>query len=104
LDMSDKNAVTVSFLTLAFGQLGHVFNMRNNESGLFVNEITGNRWVWGALALCVILVLGVLYIRPITDVIGLSRPDSTSWLLIIVFSLAPLLLGQIFKLAGLGKR
>jgi Ca2+-transporting ATPase len=104
LDMSDKNAVTVSFLTLAFGQLGHVFNMRNNESGLFINEITGNRWVWGALVLCVILILGVLYIRPIADVIGLSRPDATSWLLIIVFSLAPLSLGQIFKLAGLGKQ
>ena len=48
----DERAVTISFLTLAFAQLWHVFNMRERHSNWFLNDITCNKYVWGALALC----------------------------------------------------
>ena len=52
LDLDGKSAVTVTFLTLAFAQLWHVFNMRHPRSGLLRNEVTRNPWLWGALLLC----------------------------------------------------
>ena len=52
LGIGSDAAVTVSFLTLATAQLLHVFHQRAAGSGPLRNEITGNPWVWGALALC----------------------------------------------------
>jgi P-type Ca2+ transporter type 2C len=49
--------VSVSFLTLAFAQLFHVFNMRGRRSGLFVNAVTRNPYVWIAVALCTTILL-----------------------------------------------
>ena len=47
LKMPQGQAVTISFLTLGFSRLGHTFNMRNNDTGIFRNEITRNPFVWG---------------------------------------------------------
>ena len=52
-----EEATTVAFLTLAMAQLWHVFTMRNPGSGWIRNEITENPWVWGALGLCIVLLL-----------------------------------------------
>ena len=52
LGLEKQAAVTVTFLTLAFAQLWHVFNMRHPTSHLLYNEITRNSWIWAALALC----------------------------------------------------
>ena len=46
LDLEEPQAITVSFLTLAFAQLWHVFNMRDPGSRLFRNDIDGSKWVF----------------------------------------------------------
>jgi len=91
-------AVTVSFLTLAFAQLWHVFNMRARRSGLFINEITRNGWVWGALLLCVLLLLLATYLPPLASVLSLAAPGPEVWTLILGMSFIPLVLGQAFHL------
>ena len=55
LDLDGASVVTVTFLTLAFAQLWHVFNMRHPQTGLLRNEVTRNPWLWGALVLCTAL-------------------------------------------------
>ena len=52
LELPLERAVTVSFLSLSFARLWHVFNMRSAASPWIDNEITRNPYVWGALALC----------------------------------------------------
>jgi len=95
--------VTISFLTLAFAQLWHVFNMRANDSPLVVNAITANPLVWGALALCTILLLGALHIPLAAEVLQLVPPDEAGWSVVLGMSLVPLLLGQISKVALKGR-
>ncbi len=90
-------AVTMSFLTLAFAQLWHIFNMRRRDSRMFVNEITTNRYVWLALILCIAILLGALYIGPVAAVLELVGPDPLQWAVIIGMSLAPLLVIQLGK-------
>ena len=58
LGLEGEALVTLSFLTLAFGQLWHVFNMRDTRAGLFRNKVTRNTYVWGALALCIAILRG----------------------------------------------
>jgi Ca2+-transporting ATPase len=97
LEMDVDKAVTISFLSIAFARLWHVFNMRDSDSRLFINQITRNRFVWAALALCVGLLLLAVYVGPIATALDVVHPGQTGWLLIIGISLVPLILGQLGK-------
>ena len=95
LHMDQETAVTVSFLTLAGSQLWHVFNMRAPGSPFLANGITKNRYVWGALALCVLLLLAAVYTPGLAEVLRLNHPGLAGWLLAVGMSLVPWLVGQI---------
>jgi len=90
-------AVTVSFLTLAFARLWHVFNMRDAKTGIIRNEVMRNPFVWGAIVLCIVLILSVLFIPVLSKVIQTANPGLQGWGLIIVMSLIPWLIGQVLK-------
>jgi Ca2+-transporting ATPase len=95
LDLAPPEAVTISFLTLAFAQLWHVFDMRDPGSGFLRNDVTRNPYVWGALILCVGLLLGAVYIPVLSNVLNVSSPGTRGWALVIGMSLIPWLVGQI---------
>ena len=95
LDLDSRSVVTVTFLTLAFAQLWHVFNMRHPRSGLLRNEVTRNPWLWGALALCTVLVAAPPYVAPLAHVLSLTPPTPAMWAIILGMSVAPLVVTQI---------
>ena len=97
LQLNDTQAVTVSFMTLAFGRLWHVFNMRSRGSNILRNEVTQNPYVWGALVLCTGLLLGAVYIPGLSDALGTTGLSWSTWGLVLVASLIPLIIGQIGK-------
>lgn len=103
LQLDEERAVTVSFLTLAFAQLWHVFNMRELHTSIWRNEITGNPFVWGALALCVVLLLIAVYVPGLASILSVVDPGLNGWLLVAGASLFPLIAGQILKAMGFGK-
>jgi Ca2+-transporting ATPase len=97
LQLNDTQAVTVSFMTLAFGRLWHVFNMRSRGSNIWRNEVTQNPYVWGALVLCTGLLLGAVYIPGLSDALGTTGLSWSTWGLVFAASLIPLIIGQIGK-------
>ena len=97
LGMSNGESVSVSFLTLAFAQIFHVFNMRDAGSPLINNEVTRNPYVWGALPLCALIVLVAVFVPPVAHVLGITDPGAQGWKLIAAASLTPFLLGQVLK-------
>jgi P-type Ca2+ transporter type 2C len=103
LDMPQSQAVTVSFLTLAAAQLWHVFNMRNVGANIWRNAITANPYVWGALALCGILLLLAVYLPPLATVLSVVPIGLNGWLLVLGMSLLPTIAAQILKEFGLGQ-
>lgn len=92
-----KQAITLSFLTLAFARLWHVFNMRDSDSNLFRNEITQNSYIWGALLVCIGLLLAAVYIPVLANVLQITNPGWQGWGIILGASLVPLILGQLGK-------
>ena len=97
LGLDKQAAVTVTFLTLAFAQLWHVFNMRHPTSHLLHNEITRNPWIWAALALCAGILLTAAYVPSVAEMLHMVAPDTRMWGIILAMSLAPLLTGLIVK-------
>jgi Ca2+-transporting ATPase len=77
-------AITVAFLTLAFAQVLHVFNMRDRGTPFLRNEITRSPWVWGAVALCAVLLLAAVYVDPLSRVLRLPPPDGRGWVVILL--------------------
>jgi Ca2+-transporting ATPase len=93
--MDEKKAVTVSFLTLAFAQLWHVFNMRDTNSKVLTNSIVRNPFIWGALLLCSLLLVATIYVPVLAKVLNVANPGMEGWMLIIGMSFLPLLIGQL---------
>ena len=94
LGLPEQEAVTISFLTLAFAQLWHVFNMRETGTSALRNEVTRNPYVWAALALCSGLTLAAVYIPPIAAALKVAPPGLAGWGVVLGMSLVPLVAGQ----------
>lgn len=95
--LDGTQSVTISFMTLAFARLWHVFNMRSQGSSLLQNEVVQNPYIWGALLICVVILLGAVYIPGLSDVLGTTGLSWRSWGLVAGMSLLPLVVGQIVK-------
>jgi len=95
-------AVTTSFLTLGLAQIFHIFNMRLLDSPIFSNDITHNRYIWGAIVLCISLMVGVVYIPTLRSVLSLTSLDLNLWLRVLGFSLIPVLIGQLATFFKIG--
>ncbi len=104
LGMPTGQAVTVSFLTLAVAQLLHVFNMRGGRSRVLRNEVTRNRYVWGALALCVGMLLAVVYVPALAVVFRVEDPGLRGWGLVLAMGAVPLAVGQTAKVLSAARR
>ena len=87
--------MTVTFLTVAFAQLWHVFNMRHPTSKLLRNEITRNPWIWAALALCAGILVTAAYVPSLSEMLHLVAPGIEMCGIVLAMSLAPLILGLI---------
>jgi len=92
--LSSEQAVTASFLTLAFGQLAHVFNMRSPEASPIRNTVVQNPYVWGAIALCAVLLLLAVHLPVLANVLSITPLPLGGWLLVAGGSLVPLVIGQ----------
>lgn len=97
-------AVTVAFLTLALAQLWNVFNMRTRGSSLLLNDVTGNGYVWGALALCLCLIGAALGLPWLSNLLGLPWPGLQGLALSAAMSFVPLAFGQLLLAIPAGAR
>ena len=94
LALPSRETVTVTFLTLAFAQLWHVFDMRHARAAPFNNEVTRNPWVWAALALCTLLLAVPPYVAPMAQVLHLAPLTPAMWSVVVAMSLLPMLVVQ----------
>jgi P-type Ca2+ transporter type 2C len=95
LGLEGDALVTVSFLTLAFAQLWHVFNMRGSGSRILSNTVTRNPSVWMAIALCIAILIIAVYWAPFAQALHITAPGRAGWAMILGLSLAPLVFGPL---------
>jgi len=103
LGFEQEQAVTISFLTLAFGKLWFVFNLRGAGTSFFNNEILNNRYVAGSILLCIVLLLAAVYLPGLSGVLDTREPGLTGWLLLLGMSLIPFAIGQGIRVFQTGK-
>jgi Ca2+-transporting ATPase len=94
-----RHAVTIAFMSLALAQVFHAFNARSRTrsaiSGLFTN-----RWLWGAVLVCVLLQIAAVYVPLLQRALGTVPPSGRDWGLIGAAALAPVFVVEIVKAIG----
>jgi Ca2+-transporting ATPase len=97
LKFDHRHAVTISFLTLAFGKLWFVFNLRRAGSTFFNNDIVKNPYIGGSILLCALLLLAAVYLPGLSDLLKTANPTRQGWLVVLAMSLVPFAFGQILR-------
>jgi Ca2+-transporting ATPase len=95
--VSDQVANNIAFITLAFAQLFHVFNMSSTHSRFLVNDITRNKFVWLALLICSALLLIVYLVPQLSLVLNLTVIPLKLWFVALLSSFIPLVMVQLYK-------
>ncbi|HKJ78380.1 MAG TPA: cation transporting ATPase C-terminal domain-containing protein, partial [Prolixibacteraceae bacterium] len=94
---SKEMANTVAFFALAISQLLHVFNMREHNENIFVNQVVKNKYIWMALGICIAALAAAYLIPFLKDVLSFETLTVTLWLLVLGTSMATLVVIQVVK-------
>lgn len=89
-------AQTMAFMTLAFVQFVHVFNVRSMQKSLFKIGIFTNKWLNIAVLASMVLQLGTL-LPGIRTIFGIVPIGFECWLVILGLSIIPLIVVEIEK-------
>jgi Ca2+-transporting ATPase len=100
LALSPKGCVSVAFLTLALAQVWHVFNMGTPGATALKGQVVRNKFVWAAVALCLVLLALTMYWQPAATILSLQALGWKALLLCVTASAIPLLAGVVVRRVG----
>ncbi len=89
---------TMAFVTLAFSELVHVFNIRNNKKSIFKTHPFNNKVLLGAIAISAALMLIILFVPTLRHIFSIPILPMNNVLEIVGLVLLPLVIVEIFKL------
>ena len=86
----------MAFATLALSQLVHAFNVRSSHS-LFRAGFHTNKYMLGAFAVSLALMLVVLLVGPLQSLFGITALSGEAWGVVAGLAIAPLVVMEIVK-------
>ncbi|HIR75048.1 TPA: HAD-IC family P-type ATPase, partial [Candidatus Ventrenecus avicola] len=89
---------TMAFIVLAFSELVHVFNIRNNTKSIFKTGIGGNKTLFGAIGISALLMIIILAIPALRTIFSIPVLPVENILETIGLVIAPIIIVEIFKL------
>ncbi len=89
---------TMAFITLAFSELVHVFNVRDNKKSIFKTNIFNNGKLILAIIASAILMLIILLIPQLRTIFSIPILPEQNIIELICLILAPIVIVEIFKL------
>jgi magnesium-transporting ATPase (P-type) len=89
---------TAGFTTLVFAQLFNAFNSRSETSSAF-HRLFVNKWLWGAVALAVVLQVAVVEVPLLQRAFGTASMDAYHWGTCVVLAASVLAYGELRKLS-----
>ena len=88
----------MAFVVLAFSELVHVFNIRNNKKSIFKTHPFNNKILLGAIGLSALLMLVILFVPALRHLFSIPVLPMGNVLEIIGLVLLPLVIVELFKL------
>ena len=88
---------SITFFTLALTQLLHVFDMKEADEPLFLNQVTRNKYIWYALLFCLSALVAAYYVPLLHEALSFENLGVENWLQVGITSVSTLLFIQILK-------
>ena len=95
---SPNEGVTMAFITLSLSQIIHSLNQHSPDISFFSRKHARNWYLYGAMLLSLVILLLLVYVEPVANFLSLQVPNSFEWLVIILLSLTPLVVVELYKL------
>ena len=92
-----RRATTMAFMTLALAQVFHAFDARSQNRSVFTRRLFTNGWLWGAVAICLILQAAAVYLPLLQKVLHTVPPTTPEWGVIAGCSLLPVAVVELVK-------
>ena len=89
---------TMAFIVLAFSELIHVFNIRDNKNSIFKTGILGNGVLILAILASALLMVVILFIPQLRTIFSIPILPSDNIIETIVLVLSPIIIVEIMKL------
>ena len=89
---------TMAFIVLAFSELIHVFNIRDNKNSIFKTGILGNGVLILAILASALLMVVILFIPQLRTIFSIPILPSDNIIETIVLVLSPIVIVEIMKL------
>ena len=91
-------AQTMAFTVLAFSELVHVFNVRNNKESIFKTGILNNKILLLAIGVSAMLVLTILFVPVLREIFRIAVLPKENIIETVILILLPLVVVEILKL------
>ncbi|HOZ55066.1 MAG TPA: cation-translocating P-type ATPase [Clostridia bacterium] len=88
---------TMAFMVLAFSELVHIFNIRNNKKSIFKTPILNNLVLIGAIAVSASLMLLILLVPVLREIFSIPILPKENIIEVIILVIAPVIIVEIFK-------
>ena len=95
---SPKEGVTMAFITLSLSQIIHSLNQHSSTISFFSKKHARNWYLYLAMFISTIVLLMLVFVKPIAKFLSLRQPNLFEWAVIILLSLVPLVVVEIYKL------
>ena len=95
---SPNEGVTMAFITLSLSQIIHSLNQHSPDISFFSKKHARNWYLYLSMFISIVILLLLVYIKPIALFLSLQQPNSFEWTIIILLSLIPLIIVELYKL------
>ena len=89
---------TMAFIVLAFSELVHVFNIRDNKKSIFKGKVFNNKILIGAITLSAALMLIILLVPALRGIFSIPLLPVNNIIETAVLVFSPIIIVEIFKL------
>ena len=89
--------MTMAFTVLCLSQIFHSLNQSSSITSLFSKDYPRNKMLFLSMVGSILFLVIVLFITPIREFFSLSVLSGNEWLIVILLSLSPILIVEIFK-------
>ena len=89
--------MTMAFTVLCLSQIFHSLNQSSSITSLFSKDYPRNKMLFLSMVGSIIFLMIVLFVTPIREFFSLSVLSGNEWLIVILLSLSPILIVEIFK-------
>lgn len=98
LGFDDKTIITISFTTMAFGQLMNVFNARKRSEKIFDKTILENKVLLFAMLISITLQLLAIYLPTLNYALGTVALSADKWIIIILGASFPTFFTYLYRI------